>query len=119
MEARAYLQEVEVGADGLRVVTKLVEGEPPEYVQSFAREVAQAENTVALLVQIESGQIVFAQHPTAAKDMNALLAEALKHVPKGKGGGSRAIPHADALADPSSALQRFLTIATPALRTKL
>jgi len=116
MEARAYLQEVEVGADGLRVVTKLFEGEPPEYVQSFARDVAQAENTVALLVQIESGQIVFAQHPTVKKDMNALLAEALKHVP-GKGGGSRDSARGR-LADPQRAAE-FLTIATAALRPKL
>jgi alanyl-tRNA synthetase len=83
--ARAFVQEVQVGADGLRVVAKLFEGDPPEYVQAFAREVAQAENTVALVVHTESGQIFFSQHPTAKKDMNALLAAALKHVP-GKGG---------------------------------
>src|ERR1700719_1129481 len=68
MDARAYMQEVQVGTDGLRVVAKLFAGEPPEYVQSFAREVAQAENTMALLVQIESGQIFFSQHPSAKKD---------------------------------------------------
>src|ERR1700688_4951820 len=50
MDARAYLQEVEFGPDGLRIVAKLFEVDPPEYVQGFAREAAQAENTVALLV---------------------------------------------------------------------
>src|SRR6202171_2660124 len=84
MDARAYLQEVQVSADGLRVIGKLFEGNTPEYVQSFARELAQAENTVALLVRGECGHIFFSQHPTAKKDMNALLAEALKHV-AGKG----------------------------------
>jgi alanyl-tRNA synthetase len=116
MEARAYLPKVEVGADGLRVVTKLFEGEPPEYVQSFAREVAQAENTVALLVQSESGQIFFSQHPTAKEDMNALLTEALKYV-EGKGGGSRDCARGR-LADPQRASE-FLTIAAAALRPKL
>src|ERR1700730_15408960 len=32
IDARAYLQEVEVGADGLRVVAKLFDGNSPEYV---------------------------------------------------------------------------------------
>jgi alanyl-tRNA synthetase len=115
MDARAYLQEVAVGAHGLRVVAKLFEGEPPEYVQAFAREVAQAENTVAIVVHTESGQIFFSQHPTAKKDMDALLAEALKHVP-GKGGGSRDSARGR-LADPQRASE-FVTIATAALRPR-
>jgi len=115
MDARAYLQQVEVGADGLRVVAKLFENEPAEYVQSFAHELAQAENTVALLVRGEDGQIFFSQHPTAKKDMNALLNEALKHV-AGKGGGSRDSARGR-LADPQRGSE-FLAIATAALRPK-
>ena len=115
MDARAYLQEVQVGTDGLRVIAKLFEGSTPEYVQSFAREVAQAENTVALLVRSECGHIFFSQHPTAKKDMNALLTEALKHV-AGKGGGSRDSARGR-LADPRSASE-FLRIAAAALRPK-
>ncbi len=88
IDARASVEESEIDVDGLRVVAKLFETDSPEYVQSFAREVAQTENTVALLVHVESGQMFFSQHPTAKKDMNALLAEVLKRVP-GKGGGSR------------------------------
>jgi alanyl-tRNA synthetase len=114
MDARAYLQEVQIGADGLRVVAKLFESDPPEYVQAFAREVAQAENTVALLVRKECGHIFFSQHPTARKDMNALLAEALKRVP-GKGGGSRDSARGR-LADPQRAPE-FLAIAAAVLRT--
>jgi alanyl-tRNA synthetase len=116
MDARAYLQEVQVGADGLRVIAKLFEGEPPEYVQCFARELAQAENTVALLVRSECGHIFFSQHPTAKQDMNALLAEALKHVP-GKGGGSRDSARGR-LAEPLRASE-FLAIAAATLRPKL
>jgi len=115
MDARAYLQEAQVGADGLRVIAKMFEGNTPEYVQSFARELAQAENTVVLLVHGESGQIVFAQHPTAKKDMNTLLTEALKHV-AGKGGGSCDSARGR-LADPQRASE-FLRIAAAALRPK-
>jgi alanyl-tRNA synthetase len=106
---------VEVGADSLRLVAKLFAGETPEYVQCFGRELAQVENTVALLVQIESGQIFFSQHPSAKRDMNALLAEALKHVP-GKGGGSRDSARGR-LAEPQRALE-FLVTAAALLRPK-
>src|SRR6202790_170728 len=115
MDARAYLQEAQVDAGGLRVIAKVFEGNTPEYVQSFARELAQAENTVVLLVHGESGQIVFAQHPTAKKDMHTLLTEALKHV-AGKGGGSCDSARGR-LADPQRASE-FLRIAAAALRPK-
>jgi alanyl-tRNA synthetase len=113
IDARAYLEETPVGADGLRVLAKLFGSEPPEYVQSFARELAQAENTVALIVRSECGHIFFWQHPTAKKDMNGLLGEGLKYVP-GKGGGSRDSARG-LLADPQRALE-FLITATALLR---
>jgi len=111
--ARASVQQAEVGADGLRVIAKLFENDPPEYVQAFAREVAQAENTVALVVRNECGHIFFSQHPSAKKDMNALLGAALKRV-AGKGGGSRDSARGR-LADPQRALE-FLIIAASVLR---
>jgi alanyl-tRNA synthetase len=116
MDARATVHQIEIGADGFRVVAKLVGDDPPEYVQAFAREVAQAENTVALVVRSECGHIFFSQHPSAKKDMNALLSEALKHV-GGKGGGSRDSARGR-LADRVRA-QEFLAIAAAALRPKL
>jgi alanyl-tRNA synthetase len=116
IDARAFLQDFPVGADGLRIVAKLFENDPPEYVQAFARGVAQAENTVALFVHTESGQIFFSQHPTAEKDMNALLAAALKHVP-GKGGGSR--DSARGRLEDSQRASEFLRIAAAALRPRL
>ena len=109
MDARASVHDFPVGADGLRVIAKLFETDSPEYVQAFVREVAQAENTVALVVHIVDGQIFFSQHPTAKKDMNALLAEALKHVP-GKGGGARDSARGR-LADPQRALEFLITAA--------
>jgi alanyl-tRNA synthetase len=115
MDARASLQDFPVCADGLRVVAKLFENDPPEYVQAFAREVVQAENTVALVVHVTDGQIFFSQHPTAKKDMNALLAAALKHV-QGKGGGSRDSARGR-LADPQHSLE-FLITAAALLRPK-
>jgi alanyl-tRNA synthetase len=113
MDARTSLQDFPVGADGLRVVTKLFADDPPEYVQAFAREVAQAENTIALVARSECGHIFFSQHPSAKKDMNALLAESLKKV-AGKGGGSRGSARGR-LADPQRASE-FLTIAAARLR---
>src|SRR6202166_1081574 len=113
MDARAAVQEIQIGADGFRLIAKLFDSDPPDYVQAFAREVAQTGNTVALLVHTESGQIFFSQHPTAKKDMNALLNESLKQV-AGKGGGSRDSARGR-LADPQRASE-FLTFATTALR---
>jgi len=116
IDGRASLQDFPVGADGLRIVAKLFESDPVEYVQAFAREVAQAENTVALVVHIVGGHIFFSQHPTTKKDMNALLAGALKHVP-GKGGGSRDSARGK-LTDPQRALE-FLITAAALLRPTL
>jgi alanyl-tRNA synthetase len=116
MNARAAVQEIHIGPDGLRLIAKLFDSNSPEYVQAFAREAAQTENTVALLVHTESGQIFFSQHPAAKKDMNALLNESLKQV-AGKGGGSRDSARGR-LADPQRASE-FLTFATSALRPSL
>ena len=113
MDARAAVQETQIGADGLRLIAKLVDSDSPEYVQAFAREAAQTENTVVLLVHTESGQIFVSQHPAAKKDMNALLAESLKKV-AGKGGGSRDSARGR-LADPQRSLD-FLIIAAAVLR---
>jgi alanyl-tRNA synthetase len=116
MDARASVHQIEIGADGLRVVAKLFRDDPPEYVQAFAREVAQVENTVALVVRTECGHIFFSQHPSAKKDMNALLYESLKQV-AGKGGGSRDSARGR-LADRVRAPE-FLAIAAATLRSKL
>ncbi|MDP9340156.1 MAG: alanyl-tRNA editing protein [Acidobacteriota bacterium] len=88
LDARSAVQTCEVGANGLRVIARVFSGVAPEYVQAFAREAAKADRSVVLAVRSECGHVFFSQHPSAGKDMNILLAEALKHV-EGKGGGSR------------------------------
>jgi alanyl-tRNA synthetase len=83
------------------VVVRVFNGVAPEYVQSFAREVAKAEKTVALIARIECGHVFFMQHASAGQDMNALLGETLRQV-GGKGGGSRDSARGR-LADPQRA----------------
>jgi alanyl-tRNA synthetase len=44
--------------------------------------------SIALLAELRSGHVLFAQHPSAGKDMNGLLKEVLAKI-GGKGGGTR------------------------------
>jgi alanyl-tRNA synthetase len=85
-------------ANGVRIASLLLQGAHPELLQPLATEVAKNERTVALLVLEESGQLVFAQHPTAGKDLGAVLKSVLVAHP-GKGGGSKDFVRAK-LADP-------------------
>jgi alanyl-tRNA synthetase len=103
LDALAAVQATDVSANGVRVVTRVFSGVAPEYVQAFAREVAQTDKTIALVARAECGHVFFAQHPSAGKEMNALLAEALKNV-GGKGGGSRDAARGR-LANPSRAAE--------------
>jgi alanyl-tRNA synthetase len=66
----------------------------------LATEIAKNERTVALLVLQESGQLVFAQHPTAGKDLGAVLKNVLAAHP-GKGGGNKDFVRAK-LGDPGT-----------------
>ena len=75
-------------ANGLRIVSMLLQGTHPELLQPLATEIAKNERTVALLAMEESGQLVFAQHPSAGKDLGAVLKSVLAAHP-GKGGGSK------------------------------
>jgi alanyl-tRNA synthetase len=74
--------------NGVRVASLLLQGAHPELLQPLATEIARNEGTVALLVLEESGQLVFAQHPKAGKDLGAVLKSVLAKYP-GKGGGSK------------------------------
>ena len=87
LDAQAAVQASEAGTDGLRIVTRVFSGVAPEYVQAFAREVAQVDKTIALVARTECGHVFFSQHSSAGKEMNVLLADALKQL-GGKGGGS-------------------------------
>jgi alanyl-tRNA synthetase len=85
-------------ANGVRVASVLLQGTHLELLQLLATEIAKNERTVALLVLEESGQLVFAQHPGAGKDLGAVLKTVLAEH-QGKGGGSKDFVRAK-LGDP-------------------
>jgi alanyl-tRNA synthetase len=88
-DAAAALQSAKVDENGIRVVARVFgEENLPEYLSSFATQVAKAEKAVALLARSICGHLIFAQHPSAGKDMNSLLKQVLAQFP-GKGGGTR------------------------------
>jgi alanyl-tRNA synthetase len=72
----------------VRVLSRVFEDTPSEYLGFFATELAKAEKTIGLVAGKEDGQLVFAQHPSAGKDMNALVKKVLEKM-GGKGGGTR------------------------------
>ena len=74
--------------DGLRVAAQVLQNVEPDYLQYLATAMVGRESVVALLADKESGHIVFAQNPKAAKDMNALLKRIFEQLP-GKGGGTK------------------------------
>lgn len=87
-EAAPALQSTAAGPDGLRVISRVLENVPSEYLGFFATELAKSEKTVALLGEKDSGKLLFAQHASSGKDMNALL-KMVQEKFAGKGGGTR------------------------------
>jgi alanyl-tRNA synthetase len=87
-EAKLALQSVIPGADGLRVASRVFEQVPADYLGFFATAFAKSEKAIALLAAADGGHLLFAQHPSAAKDMTALLKQVLEKM-GGKGGGTR------------------------------
>jgi alanyl-tRNA synthetase len=88
-DAATALQAAKPAENGLRVIARTFdEHGQPEYLNHFATQLAKSEKTVALLSGLADGHFLFAQHPEAGKDMNALLKQVLAHF-AGKGGGSR------------------------------
>jgi alanyl-tRNA synthetase len=88
-DAATALQSVRIGSKGIRIIARVFGEEiQPEYLTSFATQLTKAENTVALLGRSADGQLIFAQHPSAATDVSALLKQVLAEFP-GKGGGTR------------------------------
>jgi len=87
-EARAELLAAAAGEGGVRVVAEVLRDVHPELLLPLATELAKKERTVALLALEVSGQLVFAQHPSAGKDLAAILKQVFATFP-GKGGGTR------------------------------
>jgi alanyl-tRNA synthetase len=88
IEAAQAMRETAASPDGLRVVHRVFQDVEADFLGFFATEIAKTEKSIALLAEQGSGQILLAQHGSAAKDMNALLKQVLAKV-GGKGGGTR------------------------------
>jgi alanyl-tRNA synthetase len=87
-DAATLLATASPRADGLRIVAEAMQSVEPDYLQHLATALARTEKVIALLADKETGNILFAQNPKAAKDMNALLKKVFEQFP-GKGGGTR------------------------------
>jgi alanyl-tRNA synthetase len=87
-EAALVLQATPTNADGICVIDRAFTGMQPEFLGLFATALAKREKTIALLGRMECGQILFAQHPSSGRDMNALLRQVFEKF-DGKGGGTR------------------------------
>lgn len=87
-EATLALQATPPGSQGLRILSRVFEGVPADYLGFFGTAFAKSEKAIALLATNEDGQMLFAQHPSAGKDMNVLLKKVLEEA-GGKGGGTR------------------------------
>ena len=87
-EAALALQLAAPGPNDLRTFTRVMEDVPSEYLGYLATEFVKAEKALALLAVKQEGHLVFAQHPSVGKDMNALLQRVLGKF-GGKGGGTR------------------------------
>jgi alanyl-tRNA synthetase len=102
-EAAAALAAADTLPGGMRAITMVINDIHPEYLTAFASELAKSEKAIALVAHRESGQIILAQHPSAARNMNVLLKQVLEKVP-GKGGGTKDFVRAK-LNDPAQAEQ--------------
>jgi alanyl-tRNA synthetase len=87
-EAVLSLQTVSGEPRGVRIVSRVFEDVPAEYLGFFATEIAKSDGIVALLALAEGGHLLFAQHPSTGKDMSALLKQVFEKF-GGKGGGAR------------------------------
>ena len=87
-EAALALQSTSPTPDGLRVVSRVLDGMSSEYLGFLATELAKSEKTIARLGAKESGNLLFAQRPSSGKDMNTLLRQVFEKY-GGKGGGTR------------------------------
>ncbi|PYU44227.1 MAG: hypothetical protein DMG54_09965 [Acidobacteria bacterium] len=87
-EATLAFETTPLGANGFRVVSRVFESVPADYLGFFATAFAKSEKAIALLAAAEGGNLLFAQHPSAGKDMSALLKQVLEKV-GGKGGGTQ------------------------------
>ena len=87
-EAALALQAAAMDGDGLRVISRVFEDVGSEYLGFFGTAVTKREKTASFIGLAGGGDLLFAQHPSFGKDMNALLKQVFEKV-GGKGGGTR------------------------------
>jgi alanyl-tRNA synthetase len=89
LEAASSLQSATTGGSSLRLVVRAFdENTQSDFLGFFSTQLAKSEGVIALVGQKGSGQLIFSQNPSAAKDMNSLLKRAFEQF-AGKGGGNR------------------------------
>jgi alanyl-tRNA synthetase len=89
MDAAATLQSTSASGSSTRTIVRAFgEDTQPDYPGFFTTQLAKTEGVIALVGLKGSGQIVFAQHPSVGKDLNALLKRTFERF-AGKGGGNR------------------------------
>lgn len=87
-EAALALQTSAADGNGQRIISRVFEDVPTEYLGFFATAVARNEKTVVLLGLAGAGDLLFVQHAASGKDMNVLLKQVFEGF-GGKGGGTR------------------------------
>ena len=88
-EAARALQLAAPGRGGVRLIARVFEEEAQaDYLSHLGTQLAKSEKTIALLADATEGHLLFAQHSSAGKDMNAILKQVLQEL-GGKGGGTR------------------------------
>jgi len=88
LEATSALQSPSTGSGTPIIVRAFDETTHADYPGFFSTQLAKAEGVVALVGLKGGGQVIFSQHPSVGKDMNALLKRTFEQFP-GKGGGNR------------------------------
>ena len=112
-EATLALQTTSHAANGARIFSRIFDGVSADYLGFFATAFSKSERTIALLGTSEDGQLLFAQHPSAGKDMNSLLKQVLGEA-GGKGGGTR--DFARGRLNDGASTERALSLAKEMLR---
>jgi alanyl-tRNA synthetase len=89
LEAVSVLQSTSANGSATRIIVRAFgENTQPDYLGFFTTQLAKTEGVIALVGLKGSGQVVFAQHPSAGNDLNALLKRTFERF-AGKGGGNR------------------------------
>jgi alanyl-tRNA synthetase len=89
LEAASALQSATTVGPSLRLVVRAFDDNTQsDFLGFFSTQLAKSEGVISLVGQKGSGQLIFSQHPAAAKDMNGLLKRTFEQF-AGKGGGNR------------------------------